>query len=401
MAGDRAIAVASCASHPDFNRRSRNFTGSAPSDLAAFGSSRTVTAGAEFHRPRSTCFVFTSYNASIGRLFPLPCVKDQGRTAPICGSPGSPCFSSRIVHIPGRSTVDTIIARGRTVHVDAAPVVLFTRRELRDAGVTDRQIASEIASGSLTRVRGGLYADRQSDADVVRAARLGGRLSCASELRRLGAWVLDDQLHVHFPKSARGSPEVVRHWGRLMAAPNDGSVSVLDAVAQALNCLDRRGALAVLDSVLHLQLVSAHQLADVSLSPRARQIVALADHRAESGLETLARAIAVDLGLEVRSQVVFPGIGRVDLVVQGVVVVEADGDQFHSDPAARRRDRQRDAKLAAIGRPVLRFGYDQLVGRPDEVARALIRTASGHRAVKDPGRVERRAMKRARNQGWA
>jgi very-short-patch-repair endonuclease len=101
-----------------------------------------------------------------------------------------------------------------------------------------------------------------------------------------------------------------------------------------------------------------------------------------------------------RSQVTFPGIGRVDLLVQGCVVVEADGDEFHSDVQARRRDRRRDAMLAAIDRPVLRFGYDQLVGRPDEVARALIRTVGGHRGVKNPGSLIRIATNRARKLGW-
>ena len=38
--------------HPDCNRRCRNFTGSTA--LICEGGSRTITAGSDFHRPRST-----------------------------------------------------------------------------------------------------------------------------------------------------------------------------------------------------------------------------------------------------------------------------------------------------------------------------------------------------------
>jgi len=55
--GPRNGRPSRAASHPDFNRRSRNSTGSAArvSRLPGGASgSRTVTAGSDFHRPRST-----------------------------------------------------------------------------------------------------------------------------------------------------------------------------------------------------------------------------------------------------------------------------------------------------------------------------------------------------------
>ncbi len=48
-----AMPRTACASHPDFNRRYRNPTGSTIGSQGAAGS-RTITAGSEFHRPRST-----------------------------------------------------------------------------------------------------------------------------------------------------------------------------------------------------------------------------------------------------------------------------------------------------------------------------------------------------------
>lgn len=58
-------------SHPDFDRRFRISTGSALPGLAGRKSSRTVTAGAGFHRPWSTCFVSPAYNSA--RTSFIPC----------------------------------------------------------------------------------------------------------------------------------------------------------------------------------------------------------------------------------------------------------------------------------------------------------------------------------------
>jgi very-short-patch-repair endonuclease len=267
--------------------------------------------------------------------------------------------------------------------------------------VTDRQIAGAVVRGDLIRLRGGVFCSPSLDAEAQAAVGAGGRLACVSLLRRAGVWVLDDRgTHAHFTQAVR-APVGVRHWEALREPPDPFSVSPLDAVLEALECLPRRAAVAVLDSALHVGVAERSAVAACATSHRARRRLAESDGRAESGLETLARLVARDLGLRVEPQVRFAGIGRVDLLIEGVVVLEADGDEFHSGLAARRRDRQRDARLAAIDRPVLRFGYEQLVGRPDEVARALIRTVSHHRGVKDSRRVVQKAVRRARNVGWA
>jgi very-short-patch-repair endonuclease len=50
---------------------------------------------------------------------------------------------------------------------------------------------------------------------------------------------------------------------------------------------------------------------------------------------------------------------------------ELDGARWHSSPAARERDRRRDAALAALGIMVVRFTHDQLVHTPDLVRRQV------------------------------
>jgi very-short-patch-repair endonuclease len=55
------------------------------------------------------------------------------------------------------------------------------------------------------------------------------------------------------------------------------------------------------------------------------------------------------------------------------IVVELDGQQFHG-PERFQADRTRDQRLAAAGYVVLRFTWDDLINRPDDVIERLSRT---------------------------
>ncbi|GMA35172.1 DUF559 domain-containing protein [Demequina litorisediminis] len=90
-----------------------------------------------------------------------------------------------------------------------------------------------------------------------------------------------------------------------------------------------------------------------------------ADGRAESVPETCARVALVSAGMRVTLQQWFEGIGRVDMVVEGRVVVECDGREYHSDDRAFSRDRWRDRRLLALGLPVMRFTYADAVFHPE------------------------------------
>nr|WP_284329319.1 DUF559 domain-containing protein [Demequina litorisediminis] len=73
----------------------------------------------------------------------------------------------------------------------------------------------------------------------------------------------------------------------------------------------------------------------------------------------------VSAGMRVTLQQWFEGIGRVDMVVEGRVVVECDGREYHSDDRAFSRDRWRDRRLLALGLPVMRFTYADAVFHPE------------------------------------
>ena len=67
----------------------------------------------------------------------------------------------------------------------------------------------------------------------------------------------------------------------------------------------------------------------------------------------------------------FAGIGRVDLLVNGWLVVECDSRQFHATWEQQVKDRERDLALAARGYVTLRLTAVQIMYRPAEVLAAL------------------------------
>ena len=179
-------------------------------------------------------------------------------------------------------------------------------------------------------------------------------------------------------------------------------MGIVDALILASRCLERRAWVASLDSALHSNILRPRQLSTVcaSLAQPRRSWVDLADPRAESGLESIARVIAKDLGFRVRSQVRIPGIGRVDLLVEDWIVVETDGSAFH-DVALSARDRLRDARLISAGRSVVRPGYSLVVHDPAAVAAELIGAVASHRRVANSGEITRRARRRFRELGFS
>jgi very-short-patch-repair endonuclease len=287
----------------------------------------------------------------------------------------------------------------------------FTRADLRAAGWTGRAITAGVRNGRLVRVRRGHYTTAATGREVALAVHIGGRLACISELRDRGVWVRSPSaLHIQVARNAsrlrRPDPsttapgdECVLHWRALVdpASATGSHVGILDALALAVRSLPRADAVAAIDSALNLRLISLPQLA---LAPPAlAALLADVDPAAQSGLETLVRLVARDLGFRVRSQVRFRGIGIVDLLVEDWIVVETDGSEFHDDAIVSARDRRRDALHAAAGRTPLRFRYAQVVHEMPSVAAAIIGAVASHRRVHNSGRIVARALRRAAGLG--
>lgn len=261
------------------------------------------------------------------------------------------------------------------------PPLLFLRRgDLLARGWTDRALASAVTEGRILRPRPGAYLPIDAPPDVVDALALGGRLTCVSALAHHGVFVLDSStLHVHLHTPRTSAPArarmLRRHWGRLHRSPHPCATSVepLDALACATRCQTPRAALATIDSALHRGVIRSDELDDLfRLLPRRHRVLRkLIDARAESGPETLVRLILRSLGASFDVQVVIIGVGRVDFVVDGWLIVECDSEEFHSSWEAQRRDRRRDQAAAALGYTTFRPIAEDILWHPDLVRAAL------------------------------
>jgi very-short-patch-repair endonuclease len=270
----------------------------------------------------------------------------------------------------------------------STPPLLFLRRsDLRERGWTDRALAAAVTEGRILHPRPGAYLPTDAPPDVVDALALGGRLTCVSALAHHGVFVLDSStLHVHLHNQRPSAPARVlrRHWGRLYRTPHPCATSVepLDALACAMRCQTPRAALATLDSALHRGIIRADELDELfRLLPRRHWVLRrLIDARAESGPETLVRLILRSLGASFEVQVVIIGVGRVDFVVDGWLIVECDSEEFHSSWEAQRRDRRRDQAAAALGYTTFRPIAEDILWHPELVRAALQGLLESHRA---------------------
>lgn len=249
---------------------------------------------------------------------------------------------------------------------------------LRAGGVPRRRIDSAVAGGALIRVRRGTYVPGDCPPAFLLAAREGGRLDCLSLLAAWGVFVLDaTATHVQMDYGATRLPPrrdgLERHWRCTAAASDALAAPLIEALAQACRCQPPRAAIATLDSAWHQGRVDEAGIADVfRLLPRRFGILrAHLDRRAESGIETLLRLMLRAQGWQVEVQVLIPGVGRVDLVVDGWLIIECDSAQFHGGWLEGRRDRRRDLQAARLGYVTLRPIAEDVIHRPDEVIAAL------------------------------
>lgn len=234
-----------------------------------------------------------------------------------------------------------------------------------------------------------------SDPHLIEAVIVGGVMGCTSALQAAGVFVGDStRCHIHVAPHAsrlrratsrpRNEAEPVIHWDETRwRGATSAAVSLSDALAKSLQCQSRWESVATFDSALHLGLVSRRRVEAIlrTVAPPYRDLGALLDPRAESGPESILRMIVTEAGLRTRLQVTFPGVGRVDMVVEGCVVVEADSRLAHDGWEHHVRDRGRDLALARLGMPSLRPSYQHIMHAPGDVAAAvveLVRTVRGN-----------------------
>lgn len=158
----------------------------------------------------------------------------------------------------------------------------------------------------------------------------------------------------------------------------DGRTTPLRTVIDCARTLPFDQALAVADSALRSQRVDVFELRAAAAAARGpgatgiRRVAAHADGRAANPLESVLRAIALEVpGLEVvpQYQIAEPGLYAIaDLAdVRHRLALEAEGYAFHGTRPAWRSDARRFTALAAYLWTVLRFTYEDVMHHPEQV----------------------------------
>ncbi|MHA7143574.1 type IV toxin-antitoxin system AbiEi family antitoxin domain-containing protein [Arthrobacter sp. TmT3-37] len=253
-------------------------------------------------------------------------------------------------------------------------------RDLLAAGASPALLTRAVRNGVVLRVARGVYALPDHDAGARTALSLGSELGCISAAQLRGLWVLRPPRLLHVTADSGHGIDSDRVRVHRAARP----VSDLTVCLQVMRCLPELDALCIVESAVVRGSVSLEDLRGQALGRRSgsvRRIVGSVDPHAESILETVARYHLLRAGFQVSSQVHIPGVGRLDLFVDGILGIEADGRQHHSDRREFKEDRRRWNILTTRGVPVLRVTRSLLFDAPGQflqLVRATLATRSSH-----------------------
>lgn len=252
-----------------------------------------------------------------------------------------------------------------------------------------------MARRSIFRVRHGWYARAGTSEVVLRAVRVGGRVTGVEALRLRGLFLpRPARLDVAVPRNAAAlrSPTVARqrlaasdpvgiHWinaGRNTLSSATWLVSEDEALLLVLNTEGREVAVAACDGLVRYRGWDSARLdaAFRQAALRTRRWRQLVDGRADSWGETGVRLRLADAGIAFEPQARVPGVGVFDGRVAPGVFVEVDGAQHDEawagdSESSFERDHAKDLGLAILGARSIRITYAMYAQRWDDCVAAI------------------------------
>lgn len=230
--------------------------------------------------------------------------------------------------------------------------------QLLNAGFPRRELL-RLQEYGASQPRRGVFVLPECDEGILGAVLNNGRLSCASAAAHYGLWLRKPPARLHLACNHGHGSGFVRHRTiRFQGHPHLPVAAVEDVALHALGCLPAPASTAMATSAIRLHGVPRELLASQLLADRsgtARRVLWELDIRAESIVEVDLQHLFRKHGIEYASQVFLPGIGRVDFLLGGFLIVEVDGFAFHSKRGDMLRDRERNNASAVSGYAVLRY----------------------------------------------
>ncbi|UTT70415.1 endonuclease domain-containing protein [Arthrobacter sp. DNA4] len=254
--------------------------------------------------------------------------------------------------------------------------------QLLDAGFRRRDLLRLTGLGAA-QPRRGIFVPPECDKALLTAVLNNSRLTCASAARHYGLWLRAAPPQPHLACAHGHGSRFIRH--RTVRFPGHASLplaAVEDVALHALGCLPSPASAALATSTIRLHGVPRGLLASqlqAGRSGSALRVLRQLDVRAESIVEIDAQHLFRAHGIAYDTQVFLPGIGRVDFLLNGFLIVEIDGFAFHSKRTDMLRDRRRNNAAAVSGYAVLRFMPEHIWFDPASVIRDIRTILAGYR----------------------
>jgi very-short-patch-repair endonuclease len=246
---------------------------------------------------------------------------------------------------------------------------LVTRRQLRDLGIGDKTLATMVRDEALARIAPGRYrvSELESWVDRVRGLRLlAGRDAIAARgtsarLQEIEGPPAADVITLYVPHSGgvRHQPGLLVRRCELDPAEiwthdDIPCTAPLRTVVDCARFLPHPNAVATIEGAIRKGLVSLDEvtaaierLHRVEGAPAARRALRRVDLRSQSLLETEARLLLLDAGVDVEPQVEL-GNWHADLGVRGVrLAIELQGGSHRSKEQQQEDETKRAAFLAS------------------------------------------------------
>lgn len=225
--------------------------------------------------------------------------------------------------------------------------------------VTASELKAAVRAGEVIRVRRGVFVCAHADSQLIGAATVGGALTCTSILAEQGVWVgTSTTPHLQMPPTARRpTGSATLHWVHpRFGMETPWRTTRLQALWQAIHCLDAENALAAIESAIHLRFVSGDELKRllVHAPQRLHSWMRHLSFTSQSGNESVVRVRLQRVGYSVVSQGLVPGMGHEDLVIEDCVGLDVDGRRWHGEDRFL-IDRDRDLRVEGFGRSALRI----------------------------------------------
>ncbi|PYI37329.1 hypothetical protein CVS30_16065 [Arthrobacter psychrolactophilus] len=236
------------------------------------------------------------------------------------------------------------------------------RKDLLSRGCTAWGLKQAVAAGTVRQICRGYYALPDADPLDLHLAQFQARRSCLTKAAQLGLWIIRPPSLPHVA-AAHGRPIL-----GCVVHKVSGPLSFMDILRQCVKCGSEVDGLVVLESAVVLKKCTILELrAEFTRreDARARSIIDMIDPQAMSIAETVARYYLRTAGFNVQGQFYVKDVGHLDLLVEGVLGVETDGERYHNTESGWAEDLRRDNLLVIKGLWCLRIPAKVVLGRPD------------------------------------